>query len=765
MKLQVARFSEKLYDLEVPEIDLLSGAEIFIGRADDCHIVLDDQQVSRRHAKIFFESGHVTIEKLSDLGAVAINGKEIESARLSEGDKVSITDFELLFEEVPSEGQVAQAANGPEASDDRFPSMEYQASEEATAIVDTLEEAPRRQDELEHSDTFSEISSEEQDEVLESSPIENHEEGPGFSSDAGDDDLSTFDGPSSLEGGVYEGNEAFGEEEGFGEEESFGEGGFGEGEVSGFGEADAGESTQVFSNFAKYYLEIDGEKAPFDRYTIEDKEVFIGRDPEKCQICLNDPEVSSVHAVIRKTLVNCYIEDLDSSNGTIFNGERVNKAELTNNDNFQIGETIFTTKIVSELLQEEGDRLMPVEEGQEVEVEEIVEEEVDYGDMVPGDDEYSMEEVKEKSIIKRILKDPKKKRMLIYGTVGLLLLALFGVEDRPSMVDAPTEKNKSEKSAKAAGEEQKETPKANKKNLSPEVLAKLEENYALALAKYEAGEYYEARQYLDVIRGIDPEFKDTPTLIKLVKEGTDELLRIKAEEEEEKERKIRQIKINALLEKTKKAVSERQVAVAESLFGQILELDPENMDVPQLKLELDAYKAEQERIKEEAARKKALRKAMVDALQPGKTLYLKEEWYKAIEKLEKFTKKKGMDEDLVKEATNMLIDSRKSLSAQINPLLGRARSFKEGQDLKRAYESYGEVLKYEPTNEEALVEREKIHEELRARSMRIYREALIAESLSLFDEAREKFEEVQQISPINSEYYLKASERLKNYLE
>ena len=48
---------------------------------------------------------------------------------------------------------------------------------------------------------------------------------------------------------------------------------------------------------------------------------------------------------------------------------------------------------------------------------------------------------------------------------------------------------------------------------------------------------------------------------------------------------------------------------------------------------------------------------------------------------------------------------------------------------------------------------------------RIYREAIIAESLSLFGDAKEKFLEVQQISPTDSEYYKKASEKLKNYLE
>ena len=59
----------------------------------------------------------------------------------------------------------------------------------------------------------------------------------------------------------------------------------------------------------------------------------------------------------------------------------------------------------------------------------------------------------------------------------------------------------------------------------------------------------------------------------------------------------------------------------------------------------------------------------------------------------------------------------------------------------------------------------KIKSTLETRSKRIYREAIIAESLSLFNDAKEKFLEVQQISPTDSEYYKKASDKLKNYLE
>ena len=98
-------------------------------------------------------------------------------------------------------------------------------------------------------------------------------------------------------------------------------------------------------------------------------------------------------------------------------------------------------------------------------------------------------------------------------------------------------------------------------------------------------------------------------------------------------------------------------------------------------------------------------------------------------------------------------------------MLSKARSYKEGQDLKQAYETYGEVLKVDPSNEEALNQRNLIFTTLRNRSRKVYREALVAESLSLFNKAKEKFQEVQQISPINSEYYIKATQKLKNYLE
>jgi hypothetical protein len=116
-------------------------------------------------------------------------------------------------------------------------------------------------------------------------------------------------------------------------------------------------------------------------------------------------------------------------------------------------------------------------------------------------------------------------------------------------------------------------------------------------------------------------------------------------------------------------VKNREAQLAESYFTQIVEKDPENMEVQQLKLELDIWQKEEERKKLEQAARDAARKAMVDALAPGKTFYLKRDWYKSILKLEEFLNRKGNDEDLVKEASDMLSDARSQLSQDIGPLL------------------------------------------------------------------------------------------------
>lgn len=732
MKVTVLKNNQLISDLDLDTTDPSERYEIFIGRADDCHVMIDDPLVSRHHCVIRGENGVWTCEKISQVGMLVVNGQSLPKAILSGADELRFGPYVIMVQDFmrPSTIQSAPIYEAP--------------------IQPVTPAAPVYQPPIED---ILPIEDDPATEIM--APEETSLDAPEEETSSDNDFLNDSD--ETPREAVEE--NAFGEEPSADFSDGDNGGGFGDdtqSEMDG-GEGGSDESTRFIQSFVNYELALFGEFAPYDRFIIDSPEVFIGRDPKKCQIVLNDPEVSTVHAVIKKNMVEMTLEDLNSSNGTILNGQRINRSVISSGDEFVIGSTSFTVKVSSDLLDAEEDRLMPVEDGQYIETEEVVEEEVSLDD-VEGEEGFHVDSApQEKSFIKRIWKDPAKRKKLIYGAVGLaLVMILFGEDEKPK--ETVAEKPKEEKPSV--------DPNAKKgPQLSPEELKKLEIAYQMGFSKFEQREFQEALRYFNDVASIDPNFKKVQDMIKLSTEALRKIAELEKQRREEEERIKRKKEVEELLVKAREAVKERQVTLAETLMGQISEKDPENIEVQQLRLELDEWKKEQERIALEKAAKEAARKKMVDALQPGKTYYLNKEWYKAILKLEEFLAIKKLDEDLIKDANEMLRDSKNQLAEELGPIIGKARSLKEGQDLKGAYETYLEALKVEPTNAEALNEIDEIRNLLDSRSKKVYREAIIAESLSLFNDAREKFQEVQQISPSDSEYYKKASEKLKNYLE
>ncbi|MDO9451894.1 MAG: FHA domain-containing protein [Stagnimonas sp.] len=79
------------------------------------------------------------------------------------------------------------------------------------------------------------------------------------------------------------------------------------------------------------------ESSGASRELVLDKErVSIGRHADN-DICLNDKAVSGHHAVIITILSDSFLEDLDSTNGTLVNGKQIAKHPLSNGDTVNIG--------------------------------------------------------------------------------------------------------------------------------------------------------------------------------------------------------------------------------------------------------------------------------------------------------------------------------------------------------------------------------------------------------------------------------------------
>lgn len=746
MKLIVLKNNVPLNEVVLDFVDSYGSYEIFIGRADDCHVIIDDPLISRHHLVIKNQNDKWYCEKLSELGVLLINGSLITQAEIVGGEEIKFGPYTLIPVELPKkiEEKVEETPDESEKAPEAL-TVEDIPDSDIPEPVEEIEEETEILTEGSSSEVEEEASDENNDSFGESDY--SNQEDSYSDLDSGYDDQS-MDLVASEDDSEEESTDFGGDEY---------SDGFGGGDLEGFsgsedGFGDQDEGTRFLKAFVNYQLVIFGEYAPYDRYQLDTDEVFIGRDPNKCQIVLNDPEVSSVHAVIRKNGNEITLEDMNSSNGTLLHGERINKAHILTGDEFLIGSTTFTLDIKSDLLEAESDRLMPVESGQVIETEEYEEEEVDLDEGEISFDDPA--EPEEKSIIKRILKNPQQRKKAIYIGAGLILVWALLYEGEEAAPPTPQK-----------APEQKVVEEKPRIQLSPELENRRNVAYELGVSFFEQNKYFEALKEFETVVSIDPEYKNVQTYFEQTKLGLKQLEELEAKKRADEERIALKKVIDELLVKAREAVKNRQVQLAENYFAQIVEKDPENMEIQQLKLELEIWQKEEEKKRLEQAAKEAARKTMVDAMAPGKTFYLKKDWYKAILKLEEFLNRKGNDEDLIKEASDMLADAKSELAQELGPLLGRARSLKEGQDLKNAYEAYLNILKVEPTNAEALNEIDNIRNQIDTRSKRLYREAIISESLSLFNDAKEKLQEVQQISPTDSEYYRKASDKLKTYLE
>jgi len=75
------------------------GDELTIGRAASCEIALDDDKVSRQHARIELDGGELKIRDLGSRNGTRVNGKRIRSElRLVDGDQIQFGDSTARLE-------------------------------------------------------------------------------------------------------------------------------------------------------------------------------------------------------------------------------------------------------------------------------------------------------------------------------------------------------------------------------------------------------------------------------------------------------------------------------------------------------------------------------------------------------------------------------------------------------------------------------------------------------------------------------------------
>ena len=114
------------------EFPLKPEKQVVIGRSSDLDMVLVEDMVSRKHAKITIASGKVVIEDLGSTNGTFVNGEKIKQSRLKEGDRILIgTSILKLVAQGSQEGlddaavraKLEEAAAASEARQSKASSM------------------------------------------------------------------------------------------------------------------------------------------------------------------------------------------------------------------------------------------------------------------------------------------------------------------------------------------------------------------------------------------------------------------------------------------------------------------------------------------------------------------------------------------------------------------------------------------------------------------------------------------------------------------
>jgi hypothetical protein len=125
------------------EYPLADSGELVIGRSSDLDMVLIEDMVSRKHAKITLAPGQITISDLGSTNGTFVNGEKVKRTRLKEGDRILIgTSILKLVTMTKQAGAPAIDAKAAQQRLEQTAAAQEKKTGGRTAVQGRLEEVP-----------------------------------------------------------------------------------------------------------------------------------------------------------------------------------------------------------------------------------------------------------------------------------------------------------------------------------------------------------------------------------------------------------------------------------------------------------------------------------------------------------------------------------------------------------------------------------------------------------------------------------------------
>ena len=129
------------------EFPLKMDREIIVGRSSDLDMVLVEDMVSRKHAKIATQNGQIIIQDLGSTNGTFVNGEKIKRVRLREGDRILIgtSIIKLVISDGTASAPPAMGGMGRAPAPTASSTMSVQAKRTnagARSMAGTIDEIP-----------------------------------------------------------------------------------------------------------------------------------------------------------------------------------------------------------------------------------------------------------------------------------------------------------------------------------------------------------------------------------------------------------------------------------------------------------------------------------------------------------------------------------------------------------------------------------------------------------------------------------------------
>ena len=742
---------------------------LVVGRGEDCVIRLEDRAISRRHVVFTQTPEGIQVEKKSEYAPLSINGKLCASGMLVEGDVIALGPYLVKVSIPPAEANPLRAAPAapiaqevpvipikpalvpsvPKAGPDQYEEPLSDLSDAAPATVLPINESPIEMPQGEESEPAPTPAPVH--------PIMSDPEKPAALPAALDD-------PMPLATKFME-----------------------------IAESDAATKVAPIGKIAVRLIFKPGS-ANVEEYVFSGDEISIGR-AKTCDIVLNDKRASRKNAIIRKAGLSYVIKDLASANGTFVNGVKISEQELTGEDQIQIGDVIFNFLIKSADYTRQVQSALPVESENKSysfpvpEISSLIQ-----SSPVPSGGESNAWDAKEsrinilpgvgaggnsasapsphipgmtgvtgiagmggnkgKSLFAKL---PARQKFLV-GALGLLAL-WWGMEEG----DAPKLQRKPQ-SKPSPGVLDKSSLRTFER-LKPEEQKFVKAKHALAFQYYTNGDFDKALYELSQLFSLVSDYDNSIELKHYAEQGK----RRSEAMEEEKKRKEEEARIKAgvaeLADEVRDLMEKKQYRKASELFPGILEIDPDNAEVGAWRKEIGEWE-ESERIKEiQKQTRTQINKHAWGVYAEAKARFKAGKYRQAINILKELAEMGASDPKLHPARAALMRRAQAAIAAVREPFLQEAKQLEESGDLARAYQLYRKATLVDPEHPAGYLGMKRLRAVLHDRAKVIYTEAVLAESYSDFDTAKNKFKECLSVAPVDDIYYERSKRKLSRYLK